>query len=126
MDTNNEQIKNHRDLITWQKGIKLVTAIYQAPRSFPREEIYGLTSQMRRAAVSIPANVAEGQGRRTSGEFIQFLGIARGSLYELDTHLEIAVSMDYVLSESAQHLQAQIQEVTRLVNGLLCSLEAKA
>lgn len=125
MDTTNEQVKNHRDLITWQKGIKLVAAIYQVTKSFPREETYGLTSQMRRSAVPIPANVAEGQGRRTPGEFIQFLGVARGSLYELDTHLEIAICLNYILSESAQQLQLQIQEVTRLVNGLLHSLEAK-
>jgi four helix bundle protein len=81
------EIKSHRDLIVWQKAVKLVVAVYDASNNFPKDEIYGLTSQMRRAAVSIPANIAEGQGRRMNKEFQMFLGHARGSLLELDTHL---------------------------------------
>ena len=116
------RIKNHRDLIAWQKAIKLVVMIYHASRTFPKEETYGLTSQMRRAAVSAPANIAEGQGRRLTGEFQQFLGNARGSLLELDTHLEIALHLDYIDKEQYQSIQEKIHEVGRLINGLLRSL----
>ena len=86
------------------------------------EETYGLTGQMRRAAVSVPANIAEGQGRRLSGEFQQFLGNARGSLFELDTHLEIALHLNYINTEQHQSVQEKIHEVGRLINGLLRSL----
>jgi len=87
------------------------------------KELYGLTSQMRRAAVSVPANIAEGQGRRLSGEFIHFLGNARGSLLELDTHLEIALRLGYIEQKNYQPVQDQIQEVGRILNGLLRSIE---
>jgi len=116
------QIKSHRDLIAWQKVMNLVVTIYHATKSFPKDEIYGLTSQMRRAAVSIPANIAEGQGRRQKGEFRQFLGNARGSLLELDTHLELALHLDYPGTEDHATILEQVQEVGRLVNGLLRSL----
>jgi four helix bundle protein len=84
-------IKSHRDLIGWQKAMVLVTDVYALARTFPREEIYGLTAQTCRAAASVPANIAEGQGRRLVREFHQFLGNARGSLMELDTRLELAL-----------------------------------
>jgi four helix bundle protein len=90
------EIQSHRDLIAWQKAMDLVVETYTVSRDFPKEELYGLTSQMRRAAMSVPANIAEGQGRRLSGEFIHFLGNARGSLLELDTHLEIALRLGYI------------------------------
>ena len=93
-------IKSHRDLIAWQKAMNLAEAIYQLIRSFPKEEVYGLTSQIRRCAVSIPANVAEGQGRRSKKEFQQFLGHARGSLLELDTHLELTLRFGYINFEA--------------------------
>ncbi len=93
-------IKSHRDLIAWQKAMKLAEAVYQLTRSFPKEEVYGLTSQIRRCAVSIPANVAEGQGRRSKKEFQQFLGHARGSLLELDTHLELTLRFGYINFEA--------------------------
>jgi four helix bundle protein len=102
--------------------MNLVTSIYQAGRSFPKEEAYGLTSQLRRAAVSIPANIAEGQGRRSKPEFRQFLGHARGSLLELDTHLEIALRLEYINQQEHSRLQEQIGEVGRIINGLLRSL----
>jgi four helix bundle protein len=79
-----------RDLIVWQRAMQLTIAIYQLTREFPREEIYGLTSQIRRAAVSVPSNIAEGHGRLNKGEYRQFLGIARGSNFELQTQIEIA------------------------------------
>lgn len=93
------QIKSHRDLIVWQKSMDLVVAVYRATDAFPKSETYGLTSQIRRAAASIPANIAEGQGRRLSGEYLQFLANARGSLLELDTHLEIAHRLE-ILDQS--------------------------
>src|SRR5687768_2748512 len=88
-----KQINSHRDLIVWQKAMDLVVAFYKATEGFPKTETYALTSQIRRAAASIPANIAEGQGRRLGGEYLQFLGNARGSLLELDTHLEIAIRL---------------------------------
>jgi four helix bundle protein len=88
-------------------------------RNFPKEEIYGITSQIRRCAVSIPANIAEGQGRRSKKEFQQFLGHARGSLLELDTHLELALRFGYIDSESYQNILPQVQEAGRILNGLL-------
>jgi len=117
------EIKSNRDLIAWQKAMDLVVETYKVSRDFPKEELYGLTSQMRRAAVSVPANIAEGQGRRLSGEFIHFLGNARGSLLELDTHWEIALRLGYIEQKKYQPVQDQIQEVGRILNGLLRSIE---
>jgi four helix bundle protein len=88
------KVKSYTDLIAWQKAIALVTSIYAATRTFPKEEIYGLTSQMRRAAVSIPSNIAEGQGRGSTNEFIHFLGTAKGSLFELQTQVHSQKSWD--------------------------------
>jgi four helix bundle protein len=117
------EIKSHRDLIAWQKAMDLVVGTYKVSRDIPKEELYGLTSQMRRAAVSVPANIAEGQGRRLRGEFIHFLGNARGSLSELETHLEIALRLGYIEQKQYQPVQDQIQEVGRILNGLLRSIE---
>ncbi|MCA1643034.1 MAG: four helix bundle protein [Acidobacteria bacterium] len=117
-----EPIKSHRDLIAWRKAMELVVAVYETSKSFPREEVYGLTSQMRRAAVSVPANIAEGQGRRSKAEFGNFLSHARGSLLELDTHLEIALRLDYLSGHDHTRIQDQAREVGRIINGLLRSL----
>jgi four helix bundle protein len=117
-----EQIKSHRDLIAWQKAMELVVAVYKLSKNFPKEELYGLTSQLRRAAVSIPANIAEGQGRRSKTEFKQFLGHARGSLLELDTHLELALRLEYLDSKEHASVQEQLREVGRITNGLMRSL----
>jgi four helix bundle protein len=78
-------VQSFRDLIVWQRGMQLAVAIYRLTKDFPREEVYGLTSQIRRAAISIPSNIAEGQGRQSTGEFKNFIGIARGSNFELQT-----------------------------------------
>jgi four helix bundle protein len=88
-------IRSHRDLIVWQKAIDLVVSVYRATEGFPKTETYGLTSQIRRAVTSIPANIAEGQGRRLSKEFVYFLANARGSLWELDTHVEAATRLGF-------------------------------
>jgi len=100
----------------------LVVTVYTTSKTLPKEELFALTSQMRRAAVSVPANIAEGQGRRLKAEFRQFLGNARGSLLELDTHLELAFRLGYLNAEQYDGVQNQLQEVGRIINGLLRSL----
>ncbi|MBC7899895.1 MAG: four helix bundle protein [Saprospiraceae bacterium] len=117
-----KSIKSHPDLIAWQKAMALTVDIYTTTKSFPRDEAYGLTSQTRRAAASIAANIAEGQGRRLKGEFHQFLGNARGSLLELDTHIELAARVGYISEQNHNNLQEKINEVGRILNGLMRSL----
>jgi four helix bundle protein len=115
-------VKSHRDLIVWQKAMDFTVKIYEITKSFPIEEIYGLTSQIRRASSSIAANIAEGQGRRFNKEFQQFLATARGSLLELDTHLELAFRVGYIDKDLYQNLRSRLDEVGRLLNGLLRSI----
>ena len=117
------QIRSHRDLIVWQKAMDLVEAVYKATASFPKEETYALTSQIRRAVVSIPANIAEGQGRRLPKEYLCFLANARGSLLELDTHLEIAVRLKYLSRKHHSKLRDQLDEVAKILNGLMRAVE---
>ena len=121
-DISRQEIRSHRDLIVWQKAMDLVTTVYRVTEDFPKSELYGLTSQIRRCAASIPANIAEGQGRRLGGEFLQFLGNARGSLLELDTHLEIAVRLGLLSAELHSTVMAQLVEVRKLLNGLMRSI----
>lgn len=121
-DVRTNPIKSHRDLIVWQKAMDLVTNVYRLTEHFPKFELYGLTSQIRRAAASVPANIAEGQGRRLPGEFLQFLANARGSLQELDTHLEIAVRLSMISKENHVALMEQLVEVRMLLNGLMRSI----
>ena len=116
------KIKSHRDLIVWRKAMDLVVPVYKATENFPKHELYGLTSQIRRAASSVPANIAEGQGRRSKTEFRQFLGNARGSLLELDTHLELALRLDYLTATQYDRIHGALEEVGRILNGLLRSL----
>jgi len=118
-------VTSYRQLIVWQKGVALVTDLYRVTQTFPKNELYGLTSQIRRSAVSIPANIAEGQGRLTTGEFKQFLGHARGSMFELESHTLIARNLGYLPEPESQKITAQIHELGRLVNGLLKSLDSK-
>lgn len=89
------EVESFRDLIVWQRSIELCVAVYEFTRGFPGDELYGLRSQLRRAAVSIPSNIAEGCGRRSTGEFLQFLGVARGSNCEVQTQLVIAEEMGF-------------------------------
>ena len=96
--------ESYRDLIAWRKAMQLVTDIYDATRSFPRDELYGLTNQLRRAAVSVPSNIAEGQARFSSKEFHHFLSLARGSLVEIETHLMIAENLGYLPSNQTRPL----------------------
>ena len=100
----------------------MVTSLYRLTQQFPREEIYGLTSQMRRAAVSVPSNIAEGQGRRTKGEFLQFLGQAFGSLLELETQMTIATNLGYIDAAVADGFLNETAELGQIINGLIASL----
>ncbi len=120
---NEARIRSHRDLIVWQKAMDLVVRVYRESEGFPKAETYGLTSQTRRAVASIPANIAEGQGRRLPGEYVHFLGNARGSLCELDTHLELALRLGYLDFPRHSILLDQLAEVDRLLNGLMRSLD---
>ena len=124
MELENRKVSSYRDLVVWQKSVELVTEVYIATSQFPREEVFGLTSQLRRCAVSVPSNIAEGQGRATKGEFIQFLSHARGSLFELETQLCIAGKLGYLSPGRAQGLGVRAAEVARILNGLLASLGA--
>jgi four helix bundle protein len=120
------KIDSYRQLEVWQKAVALVIEIYQITRSFPREELYGLTSQVRRAAVSIPANIAEGWGRNMTRDYVQFLRVARGSLLELETHLVIAKNLKFIEALTLQGSAEQTQEINRMLNGLIRSLEHSA
>ncbi len=100
----------------------MVTDAYQLTRDFPREETYGLTNQMRRAAVSVPSNIAEGSGRRSKGEFVQFLGNSYGSLCELETQVIVAGNLGYVSPDASKGFLEQTAEVGRIINGLISSL----
>jgi four helix bundle protein len=112
--------QDFRNLMAWQKAIAFVTEVYRATQTFPSEERFGLTSQLRRAAVSIPSNIAEGQGRSTRGEFRQFLSHAKGSICEVETQLIIAQNLGYLTEPES--LLEELHEVARLLNGLLNSL----
>lgn len=114
--------QTYRDLVVWQKAMELVTEVYRSTAAFPKDEIYGLTSQLRRAAVSIPANIAEGQGRLTQGEFCQFLGYARGSLLELETLIIVASNLNYLETKQVAQLLSRTAEVGKMLNGLLNSI----
>ena len=106
--------------------MSLVTAIYRATAGFPKDELFGLTSQLRRAAVSIPSNIAEGQGRLSENEFRHFLGQARGSLMEVETQLQIAENLGYLHQEQTSKLLEACAEVGRILNGLLASVSKEA
>lgn len=115
---------NHRKLVAWQEAIRLVELVYQETAGFPRQEIFGLTSQLRRSAVSIPSNIAEGAGRNSTRELAQFLGIASGSKAELDTHLEIAVRLGFIRADSK--VFELLDRVGRLLVGLRKSIKQAA
>lgn len=113
---------SYKDLIVWRKAKELAVEVYRITEQFPRSEIYGLTSQMRRASVSVVSNIAEGQGRLTKGEFRQFLGQSRGFLLEMETQLAIVADLHYVGPDKFSGLDSRTLEVGRLLNGLLESL----
>jgi four helix bundle protein len=120
------RVQSFRDLLVWQRSIELAAEVYRLSRTFPREELYGMSAQMRSAAVSVGSNIAEGQGRLTRGEFRQFLGIARGSNCELQTQLEIAKTLglgDKVLIARVESLSF---EVGKMINAILSALTKTA
>ena len=112
-------MRNHKDLIVWQKSMKLVKDLYQITQVFPKEEIYGITSQMRRAAVSIPSNIAEGCGRGHDKELIQFLYISLGSASELETQLIICNDIHYLSTQSFEELNSLNNEIIRMLSSLI-------
>jgi len=116
-------VNSHRDLLVWQKAVDLVVGCYRITSTFPRTEQYGLTSQLQRAAVSVPANIAEGKGRATTGAYLNHLSIAAGSLAELDTHLVVAHRLGLVSDMALIEIQKQLEEVGRMLTGLRKSLE---
>lgn len=118
-------IQSYKDLDVWKKSVALVTEIYQASSEFPKEEVYGLTSQIRRAAVSIPSNIAEGRGKRSTRDFIRFLNIAYGSLCEVETQLVIAANLGLLALDKLDSLTTSTSEIARMLNGLVTSLESK-
>ena len=116
------RVASYRDLIVWQRAMDLVDYVYRITSTWPASEVYGLTSQARRAAVSVPANIAEGQSRNGRREFVHHLGIARGSLSEVETLLLIGSRQRYVADDHLRSLLAQSTEVGKLLRGLLQSL----
>lgn len=117
-------MKGHRDLEVWQKSMQFVTALYRETAAFPKQELYGITSQLRRAAVSVPSNIAEGCGRSSKKEFHLFLSHARGSLLEVETQVEIARNLGYVSEKRFRELLAKTNEIGRMLNGLRSWCEA--
>ncbi|MGB1309161.1 MAG: four helix bundle protein [Oceanihabitans sp.] len=116
-------LKSYKELVVWQKSMKLVTQIYDLTKTFPDDERFGLTSQMRRCSVSIPSNIAEGWGRLSRKNYIQFLRISRGSLYELETQILITKQLNYINnSETVENL---IIEISKMLNSLIRKLEDK-
>jgi four helix bundle protein len=115
--------KPHRNLTAWQKAMDLVVAIYEATQKFPKEELYGLSSQLRRAAVSVPSNIAEGGADRTKQQFSNFLSNAIGSLNEIDTQLDVALRLSYITEDVYSHLHIQLDECIALTYGLRKSLK---
>ena len=118
-----KKIESFKDLIVWQKGIELVNDIYKATKKFPKDELYCLTSQIRRSAISIPANIAEGWGRGTTKNYIQFLEISRGSLFELNTLIIISYNQEYISKETCDQIENNLNEIGRMLNALITKLE---
>jgi four helix bundle protein len=113
----------YRDLVAWQRAMVLVTQVYRATEAFPNREIYGLTNQLRRAAVSVPSNIAEGKGRRSRKEYLQFLFKARGSLFEVETQLEISNNLGYIAADQFVAIKEQSGSVARVLSGLIAAVE---
>jgi four helix bundle protein len=111
-------MRGHRDLVAWQKAMDLAKQVYVLTNSFPKHELYGLSSQLRRAAVSIPSNLAEGAARNGQREFGHFISTARGSLAEVETQIELAVFLQYIPEEAAKILLASVSDLGRLLTGL--------
>ena len=119
MENAKKIIQSHRDLLVWQKGMDLVVAIYRITQKLPSYEQFGLISQLRRAAVSIPSNIAEGYGRQSSGSYRQFLSVSRGSLLELETQIELCVRLGYLTQSDTASILADITELSKMLTSLI-------
>ena len=120
-----KKIRTYRDLVVWQKAMTYITAIYETTKVFPKEEVYGLVSQLRRSAISIPSNIAEGFGRRSRADYVRFLQIALGSLYETQTQMEIASNLSYLPSQSSVPVYEASREIERMLWSLTNKLNEK-
>src|SRR3990170_2434220 len=118
-------LKNYKELKVWQKSYQLCLDVYKITKSFPKEERYGLISQIRRAAVSVPSNIAEGYGRKTTPEYIHALYMAYGSCCELDTQIQLSGDLGYIKTEQIEELKESTREVERMLKALIKSLENK-
>jgi four helix bundle protein len=118
-------VQSFRDLAVWQKSIRMSVAVYRLTREFPREELYGLSSQMRRATVSVASNIAEGHGRLNTNEYRQFLGVARGSNFELQTQLEIARALEMGNPKALDEAESLSHEIGKMIFGILDAIKAK-
>lgn len=112
-------IKTYRDLIVWQKSMNLITEVYKISANFPLNEVYGLCSQIRRSAISIPSNIAEGYGRKSTGDYKRFLQIALGSLFELETQIEIAFNLSFLSKNSFEEVYDKTRELDRMLSSLI-------
>lgn len=121
-EAHRERIKTYRDLGVWQKAMQLVTQVYFITKDIPKEEVYGLTSQIRRCSVSIPSNIAEGYGRSSTNDYLRFLQIASGSLYELQTQLEICLNLEYLSKEIFEEVHENSREIERMLSSLMRKL----
>lgn len=119
------EIRSYRDLKAWQKGMAICLKAYAVTAAFPKHEMFGLVQQVRRCGVSIPANIAEGLGRQSRPDYIRFLRTARGSLCELETEITLAQQLAYVAAEKAAEFLAHLEECSRILQGLIASLERK-
>ena len=118
-------MNNFRELKVWNNGITLVKQVYTTTKKYPKEELFGLTNQMRRCAISIPSNIAEGAGRKSNNEFEHFLYIALGSCFELETQLIISKELEFITSDKFDNLQKEIVEVEKMIRGLQKKLDNK-
>ena len=119
------EIKSYKDLLIWQKGIDISSLLYELVEDFPKEEMYALTNQLKRAAVSIPSNIAEGYGRNSSQSYIHFVSISRGSLFELETQLIVAKKLKFIKNERLfSDLMNQITEESKMINSFINKLES--
>ena len=121
-----DRVRSYRDLLVWQKGMDLAAEIYRLSRAWPKEEAYGLTSQARRAATAIPANIAEGYGRQSTASYTQFLKIARGSLKELETHLLLTERVGLVPEGTCADALQAADELGKMLGGLIISLSKRS
>lgn len=122
-DSGRRRINDHRDLTVWQTAMDLAVKVYKASAGFPRSELYGLTSQLRRAAVSISANIAEGYGRDSTGAYTQFLRIAQGSARETQSLIELAMRLEFIPPQSGEPLEQQAISISKMLRSLIRSIE---